>query len=98
MGKWAMYRRRGSSPPGETTAQPLPPVLLTFAAPTTLAWSVDPNFDPSDWIIFLDGVQFDDVPGILRVYNTDTSSGDWTVQGINAGSEPVTQLSNTATN
>ncbi len=95
MSKYAMYRRRGSSPAGESTAPSLPPVLLTIVADSILDWSTWSGPDPDQWQIQQDGDNFDSVPGSDRQYIGTPAGHTWTVQGIDVVFAPVTEVSNT---
>src|SRR5713101_4568333 len=96
MTKYAMYRRRGSSPAGESTAPALPPVILDAETTDTLSWSSFIGPDPDQWVIYLAGVSLDSVPGTDRSY-TAILTGSFTVQGIAPDLSPVTQMSNAQT-
>lgn len=95
MGKWAMYKRRGSSPPGEAGAAPLPEVPLTGDGTNTLDWSGFVGPDPDHWRVFENGTEFDTVAGSGRTYDiTGQPTSNWTVLGRDGADNPVTQMSN----
>ncbi|SRR6266478_654534 len=97
MSKYAMYRRRGSSPAGESTAPALPAVPLTILADTILDWTGYAGPDPDHWFITLNTVFWNDAGGSDRQYLGATDPGDYQVVGRTSDDTDVTQLSNIVT-
>jgi len=97
MGKWAMYRRRGSSPPGESTAAPLPSVLLNVVADSFLDWTTYAGPLPFYWNVNVDGS--DNLQGgadPMTFGPVDAGSVCY-VQGLASDLTPTTLQSNTVT-
>lgn len=90
-----MYKRRGSTPPGESASAPLPPVHLDIFGDTILDWSTFSGPDPDQWQIWRDGVNDDSVPGTDREWPDVDAGHAWFVVGLAADLSPVTQHSNT---
>lgn len=94
MGKWATYRRRGSTPPGEVTPA-LPSVVISVGEGPALQWPTYSGPLPDQWTIFQDGTVFDEVAGTEVSYPVAELGSDYAIQGQTSGGVPQTQMSNT---
>ncbi len=92
-----MYRRRGSSPPGELASPTLPEVVLSVVADTILDWESYAGPAPFNWQIWQAGLLFDATPGTDNNYGPVAPGLPYFILGVDSIGNPFTQQSNIVT-